>query len=47
MESQLLIDNQWRAAVSGGTFERRHPTTNELVTRAAAGVPGLASLDSD
>jgi len=37
METQLLIDNQWRAAVNGGTFERRHPTTNELVTRAAAG----------
>lgn len=39
LETQILIDNQWRAALSGNTFERRHPTTNEMVTRgAAAGV---------
>ena len=33
MESQLLIDNEARSA----TFERRHPITGALVTRAAAG----------
>lgn len=37
METQLLIDNQWYVAANGATFERRHPVTNELVTRAAAG----------
>jgi salicylaldehyde dehydrogenase len=37
METQLLIDNQWYGAANGATFERRHPVTNELVTRAAAG----------
>lgn len=37
MESQLLIDNEARSATNGATFERRHPTTGALVTRAAAG----------
>ena len=37
METQILIDNEWRAAANGETFERRHPVTNSLVTRAAAG----------
>jgi acyl-CoA reductase-like NAD-dependent aldehyde dehydrogenase len=37
METQLLIDNEWRASLSGATFERRHPTTDAVVTRAAAG----------
>jgi acyl-CoA reductase-like NAD-dependent aldehyde dehydrogenase len=36
METQLLIDNQARAAKTGATFERRHPTTGAAVTRAAA-----------
>lgn len=36
METQLLIDNKWLAASSGVTFERRHPTTNAVVTKAAA-----------
>ena len=37
METQLLIDNEPRAATGGATFERRHPVSGELVTRAAAG----------
>jgi len=36
METQLLIDNEWLAAANGATFERRHPTTGDVVTRAAA-----------
>jgi acyl-CoA reductase-like NAD-dependent aldehyde dehydrogenase len=36
METQILIDNQWQAARGGGTFERRHPATNEMITRGAA-----------
>jgi acyl-CoA reductase-like NAD-dependent aldehyde dehydrogenase len=48
METQILIDNQWRAAQSGNTFERRHPTTNKVVTRsAAAGVAdAVRAVDS-
>lgn len=37
METQLLIDNEARPAKGGNTFERRHPTTGAVVTRAAAG----------
>ena len=37
METQLLIDNEPRAATGGASFERRHPVSGELVTRAAAG----------
>ncbi|MFM2119279.1 MAG: hypothetical protein RL722_747, partial [Pseudomonadota bacterium] len=37
MDTALLIDNVPRSAAAGSTFERRHPTTGELVTRAAAG----------
>jgi acyl-CoA reductase-like NAD-dependent aldehyde dehydrogenase len=37
METQLLIDNELRAATNGATFERRHPVSGEIVTRAAAG----------
>jgi acyl-CoA reductase-like NAD-dependent aldehyde dehydrogenase len=36
MQTQLLIDNQWLPSTKGGTFERRHPTTDDVVTRAAA-----------
>ena len=36
MQSQLLIDNQWVDAENGAKFERRHPTTNALVTEASA-----------
>jgi acyl-CoA reductase-like NAD-dependent aldehyde dehydrogenase len=37
MEAQLLIDNEIRPAKAGATFERRHPVSNAVVTRAAAG----------
>lgn len=37
METQLLIDNETRAAQGGSTFERIHPTSGSVVTRAAAG----------
>lgn len=37
METQLIIDNQSVAASGGATFDRIHPTTGEVVTRAAAG----------
>jgi acyl-CoA reductase-like NAD-dependent aldehyde dehydrogenase len=48
METQLLIDNQARGATGGATFERRHPGTGELVTRAAAGTvqDAVAAADS-
>jgi acyl-CoA reductase-like NAD-dependent aldehyde dehydrogenase len=48
METQLLIDNQARAAKSGATFERRHPTTGVAVTRAAAAdvSDALAAVES-
>lgn len=48
MQTQLLIDNQQRPAASGAAFERRHPTSNALVTRwAAAGVPdAIAAVES-
>jgi acyl-CoA reductase-like NAD-dependent aldehyde dehydrogenase len=48
METQLLIDNQARAAKTGATFERRHPTTGAAVTRAAAADVGdaLAAVES-
>jgi acyl-CoA reductase-like NAD-dependent aldehyde dehydrogenase len=48
METQLLIDNQARAAKAGATFERRHPTTGAAVTRAAAAdvSDALAAVES-
>lgn len=48
MEAQLLIDNQNRPATAGATFERRHPVSNEVVTRAAAGsvADAMAAVDS-
>jgi acyl-CoA reductase-like NAD-dependent aldehyde dehydrogenase len=48
METQLLIDNQARAAKGGATFERRHPTTDAVVTRAAAADVGdaIAAVES-
>jgi len=36
MEAKLLIDNQWTAAHDGAMFERRHPVSNDVVTKAAA-----------
>ncbi len=45
METKLIIDNQSVAASGGATFDRIHPTTGEVVTRAAAGsVRDLAGL---
>ncbi len=48
MDAQLLIDNESRAASGGATFERRHPTTDAVVTRAAAGTVGdaVAAVES-
>ncbi|MEJ8859214.1 aldehyde dehydrogenase [Variovorax robiniae] len=37
MESELLIDNLKSEAEGGATFERHHPTSGDVVTRAAAG----------
>ena len=36
MHSQLIIDNKPQDATEGKTFDRSHPLTGELVTRAAA-----------
>ncbi|MFO6453438.1 MULTISPECIES: aldehyde dehydrogenase [unclassified Aeromicrobium] len=36
MQSQLIIDNKPQDATNGNTFERRHPLSDEVVTRAAA-----------
>lgn len=48
MEAQLLIDNQARPAKTGSTFERRHPVSNAVVTRAAAGgvADAVAAVES-
>ena len=48
METQLLIDNKVCAAHSGRTFERRHPITNDVVTRAAAAgaADAIAAVES-
>ncbi|WP_151446133.1 aldehyde dehydrogenase [Lacisediminimonas profundi] len=48
MKTQLIIDNQERAATGGATFERRHPVSNELVTLAAAATVGdaIAAVES-
>ncbi|MCK9510831.1 MAG: aldehyde dehydrogenase [Pigmentiphaga sp.] len=48
MEAHLLIDNQWVAAESGATFERRHPINDSIVTRAAAGdvTDAIKAIDS-
>lgn len=48
MEAQLLIDNQWVAAESGATFDRRHPINDNVVSRAAAGnvCDAIKAIDS-
>ena len=48
MQTELLIDNQARSASSNATFERRHPTSGDLVTTAAAGTvqDAVAAADS-
>jgi acyl-CoA reductase-like NAD-dependent aldehyde dehydrogenase len=48
VETRLLIDNQSRAASDGATFDRRHPTTDAVITRAAAGSvkDAIAAVDS-
>jgi len=48
METQLLIDNKARGATGAATFDRTHPVTGELVTRAAACTveDALAAADS-
>jgi acyl-CoA reductase-like NAD-dependent aldehyde dehydrogenase len=48
MQTELLIDNEARSASSNATFERRHPTTGDMVTRAAAGTvqDAIAAADS-
>lgn len=48
METQLIIDNTPKAAASGATFERRHPMSGDVVTRAAAATvaDAIAAADS-
>ena len=48
MDTELLIDNEWRAARSGRTFERRHPVSGDVVSRASAGgvEDALAAVES-
>lgn len=48
MQAQLLIDNEKRTAQNGAVFERRHPTSGDLVTSAAAGSvdDAIAAADS-
>ncbi len=48
MQAQILIDNEQRAALSGKTFERRHPVSDEVVTQVAAGgvADALAAVES-
>jgi acyl-CoA reductase-like NAD-dependent aldehyde dehydrogenase len=44
---QLLIDNEDRAALSGGVYERIDPVTGEIATKAAAGQADDASAAAD
>ena len=37
VERQLLIDGQWRPAVSGKTFDVYNPATGEVIARVAEG----------
>lgn len=48
MEARLLIDNEKRTARRGTSFERRHPISDEVVTRAAAGCAedAIAAVES-
>ena len=48
MDSQLVLDNVSRPSKAGTTFERRHPVSGEVVTRAAAGGvnDAIAAVDS-
>ncbi|WP_411906580.1 aldehyde dehydrogenase [Rhizobium mayense] len=44
---QLLIDNEDRAALSGGVYERIDPVTGEIATKAAAGQADDAHAAAD
>ncbi len=48
LETQLVIDNVSRAAENGAVYERRSPTTGQVVTRAAAAsaADAIAAADS-
>ena len=48
LETQLVIDNTPRPAAGGKTFERRSPTTGQVITRAAAAsaADAIAAADS-
>jgi salicylaldehyde dehydrogenase len=48
VNSELIIDNLPRSATGGNTFERRHPITGDIVTRAAAAsvADAIAAADS-
>ena len=48
MDTQLLVNNELRAATDGATFERRHPVSGDVVTRAAAGTveDAIAAVES-
>jgi acyl-CoA reductase-like NAD-dependent aldehyde dehydrogenase len=42
VQTQLIIDNKPQDAAEGGTFERNHPLSGNLVTRGAAATVGDA-----
>lgn len=48
MQTQLIIDNKPQAATEGRTFDRLHPLTGEVVTRAAAATvaDAIAAVES-
>jgi acyl-CoA reductase-like NAD-dependent aldehyde dehydrogenase len=48
VQTQLIIDNKPQDAAEGRTFERTHPLSGDLVTRAAAAGVGdaIAAVDS-
>jgi salicylaldehyde dehydrogenase len=48
LETKLIIDNTQKVAAGGGTFERRHPMSGDVVTRAAAATvaDAIAAADS-
>lgn len=48
MQTQLIIDNKPQAATEGRTFDRLHPLTGQVVTRAAAATvaDAIAAVES-
>ncbi len=47
MRNQLFIDNEWRAAASGETFDVVNPATEEVLTSVAKATPDDVNIAVD